>query len=149
MSHNRQTQSIILLSSLPIRSGTNTETAEVWCCTLWLVVPSVGGQINGRGVQDDSLGRIRKSGGVLVVFASIPNNYEFQPQNHCCKSKKEWYCMTCCVSNSCMYPCVPMLGRGRYASVSHDRCMHVHEHAFWKRGSYSTPSLIHPNTFNQ
>ena len=21
--------------------------------------------------------------------------------------------------------------------------------SFWKRGSYSTPSLIHPNTFNQ
>ena len=69
------------------------------------------------------------SGLGLVVFASIPDNYKSPATNFCCKTTKEWCCMTCCVSNSCMYPCVPMLGRGRYASVAHDRHMHVHDHA--------------------
>ena len=69
------------------------------------------------------------NGQVFVVFASIPDNYNSPATNVGCKTKKAWCCMTCCVSNSCMYPCVPMLGRGRYASVSHDRRIHVHVHA--------------------
>jgi len=72
---------------------------------------------------------------VFVVFASIPYNYESPATNFCCKTKKAWCCMTCCVSNSCMYPCVPMLGRGRYASVSHDRRIHVHKHAMQCHGT--------------
>ena len=75
------------------------------------------------------------SGQVYVGLASIPDNHKSPATNFCCKTKKEWCCMTCCVSNSCMYPCVPMLGRGRYASVSHDRRMHVHEHAMRCRGT--------------
>ena len=105
---------------------------------------------------------------VFVGFASIPDNHKSPATNFCCKTKKEWCCMTCCVSNSCMYPCVPgyarmikirlnvleemrgpevppnidhvwqcvpMLGRGRYASASHDRRIHVHEHAMRRGGT--------------